>query len=55
MALVKCPECGRDNVSDTASACPDCGFDIKTYYENKRKVEAQKSIKKKLKYKDRKN
>lgn len=27
MALIKCPECGR-NVSDTANACPNCGFAI---------------------------
>lgn len=26
MALIKCPECGRENVSDTANACPGCGF-----------------------------
>ena len=32
MALVKCPECGRENVSDTAEACPNCGFNIKLYY-----------------------
>ena len=24
MALVTCPECGRERVSDTAEACPDC-------------------------------
>lgn len=24
MALIKCPECGRE-ISDTASACPGCG------------------------------
>lgn len=27
MALIKCPECGRE-VSDRASNCPDCGFPI---------------------------
>ena len=27
MALIKCPECGRQ-VSDKAKACPDCGFPI---------------------------
>lgn len=43
MALVKCPECGRQNVSDTAEACPNCGFDIKEYYTQKR--EKEKSIK----------
>lgn len=33
MALVNCPECGKQNVSDTAVSCPDCGFAIKDYYE----------------------
>lgn len=28
MALIKCPECGRENVSDSAEACPDCGYGI---------------------------
>ena len=32
MALVKCPECGRENVSDTAEACPNCGFAIRDYF-----------------------
>ncbi len=35
MALVKCPECGREKVSDKALACPDCGFGLKEYFENK--------------------
>ena len=26
MALIKCPECGRENVSDRAPACPGCGY-----------------------------
>lgn len=25
MALVKCPECGKE-ISDVAKACPNCGF-----------------------------
>ncbi len=33
MALVKCPECGRENVSDSAEACPNCGYGIKAYFE----------------------
>lgn len=42
MALIKCPECGRENVSSSAVACPDCGFGIREYseqleYENHRK------------------
>lgn len=27
MALITCPECGKD-VSDSAVACPNCGFGI---------------------------
>lgn len=43
MALIKCPECGRENVSDTAKACPGCGYGIKEHFdkigrENKEKV-----------------
>lgn len=37
MALVHCPECGKEKVSDLAEACPECGFPIKSYYENKKK------------------
>lgn len=25
MALIKCPECERENVSDSAVKCPNCG------------------------------
>ena len=35
MALVKCPECGRD-VSDQAPICPSCGYILK---QNAEKVE----------------
>lgn len=28
MALINCPECGRENVSDRALACPNCGYPI---------------------------
>ena len=33
MALIKCPECGRENVSDSAEMCPDCGYRIKAHFE----------------------
>ena len=36
MALVKCPKCGRENVSDKATACPDCGFEIKKHFEEEK-------------------
>lgn len=32
MALVKCPECGKENVSDNAQSCPNCGFGIHGYF-----------------------
>jgi len=28
MALISCPECNREKVSDSAKSCPDCGFGI---------------------------
>lgn len=31
MALIKCPECGKENVSDTATACPGCGYNIQEH------------------------
>ena len=37
MALVDCPECGRENVSDTAEQCPECGYAIKNYFEREKR------------------
>lgn len=34
MALIKCPECGKD-VSSSAIACPNCGYPICTSTSNK--------------------
>lgn len=42
MALIQCPECGREKVSDTAEMCPDCGFGIKEYYVKIKEEETQK-------------
>ena len=33
MALIKCPECGRE-ISDKAASCPNCGFPINTGNSN---------------------
>ena len=33
MALITCPECGREKVSDTATACPECGYGIKEHFD----------------------
>ena len=38
MSLIKCPECGRENVSDTAAACPNCGFNISNYIQSQQNV-----------------
>lgn len=48
MALIKCPECGRENVSDSAEMCPACGFGVKNYFEKiKRKEEYSQYLRKK--------
>lgn len=41
MALIKCPECGREKVSDSAEACPDCGYGIKAHFEKLEKEKEQ--------------
>lgn len=57
MALIKCPECGKENVSSSAASCPQCGFPIKEYAEKnniedeekKRQEEARASMEAKIK------
>ncbi len=44
MALVKCPECGREKVSDSAEACPNCGYAIKSYYDKIKQEEEEKRL-----------
>lgn len=51
MALVSCPECGRENVSDSAVSCPECGYNIKEHFiklkvaeEKHQEKEKQKAI-----------
>lgn len=46
MALIKCPECGRENVSDSAEMCPSCGFGVKAHFEKieQEKIKEQKQI-----------
>lgn len=37
MAMIKCPECGKE-ISDKANSCPNCGYTfIKNINESKRK------------------
>lgn len=37
MALIRCPECGKENVSDTAEQCPNCGYEIKEHFEREKR------------------
>ncbi len=42
MALINCPECGKQNISDTALACPQCGFAVREHTESDQKEKAKK-------------
>lgn len=48
MALINCPECGKE-VSDTAQACPDCGYDIQKYLRKDTKAQKRTDIQPKIK------
>lgn len=39
MSLVTCPECGKENISDSARACPSCGYNLHDHFE---KIKFQK-------------
>ena len=54
MALMKCPECGKENVSDSAETCPECGYSIRRYIEQKKREEKNKEeqIKKEKRFKE---
>lgn len=41
MALIDCPECGKQ-ISDKATACPNCGYPMELYIQQERKKEADK-------------
>lgn len=44
MAMIRCPECGKQDVSSTATLCPNCGFNIKRYIKKYRKRKNRKFI-----------
>lgn len=50
--LINCPECGKENVSDTTTSCPYCGFNVAQHIQKKRAEEAkQKELEeKRIKY-----
>ena len=41
MALIKCPECGKE-ISDKAGKCPHCGYPIEEYLARERQKELYK-------------
>ncbi|MFN0074058.1 MAG: hypothetical protein ACKVVP_21475 [Chloroflexota bacterium] len=43
MALIVCPECKKVDVSDQASACPNCGFPLRTAHLELRPRDAPSS------------
>lgn len=45
MALIKCPECGKE-ISEYADSCPNCGYSIKDYFEKKKQEKKQKELEK---------
>ena len=46
MALIVCPECGKQ-VSDQAESCPHCGYPVPKYIaEQKNQVELEEKAKK---------
>lgn len=48
MALINCPECGKENISDSASSCPSCGYCVKEHFEKMRLQEKELENKKHL-------
>ena len=43
MALITCPECDRERVSDTTTSCPGCGYNIAEHF--KRLQEEEQALK----------
>lgn len=41
MAITRCPECGRGNVSDQAESCPVCGYNIKKHFDREKRKQTQ--------------
>lgn len=44
MALIVCPECKRENVSDTATACPNCGYPIKEHFDKLKEIQNKDEV-----------
>lgn len=44
MALITCPECGKDKISDHADYCPSCGYPIRKRYDEIKEQERKRII-----------
>ena len=53
MAMIKCPECGKD-MSDKAAACPNCGCPIEDIKARISEIEAEKAEKERAKKEEKK-
>lgn len=42
MALITCPECGKERISDCAELCPSCGYPIRKRFEEIKEQEIKK-------------
>lgn len=38
MALIRCPECGAENISDSAKTCPRCGYKISAKFKKEKRA-----------------
>ena len=47
MALIECPECGKENVSSAAAACPNCGYDLRSHFQRIERESQEKTRKEK--------
>lgn len=44
MEVIKCPECGNENVSENTEACPVCGYGIKARYDRLKREKQEERI-----------
>ncbi len=44
MGFIKCPECGRKNISESEEICPNCCYGIKAYYDLIKQEEERQEI-----------
>ena len=44
MAIINCPECGKEGVSDKAVSCPSCAYGIKEHFDDIRQQEEKREL-----------